>query len=133
MFDLEPKSGEVSRQLPEELHRKLLDLLDNAVKAIRLHRPGTSSGIGMFLTDPESIEFIVNYFGDEGYKTVAETFPGLPLHADTSDEGIVVIVGIRPYKHGVPIDGPSEDGLPYAISTMPFEVAQQILDQQSVI
>lgn len=130
MFDLEPKTGEVTHPLPEELHRKLLDLISSAVDAINWQNPGTSSGMGMFLNDPESINFIAGYFGDDSYRSVAEKYPGLPLRADTSDEGIVVTIGTRPYKDGVPVDGPGEDGLPYAVSVMSFETAERILQQQ---
>lgn len=129
MFNLERTNGETARPLPEELQRKLLDVISSAVNYSKRHRPGTTEGMGMFLNDHQSIDFIASYFGDDDYQTVAEKYPGLPIRAEASDEGIVVTVGIRPYKDGVPVDGPSKDGLPYSVSVMSFEEAEQILQQ----
>lgn len=131
MFDLEQASGEIAR-LPEELQQKLLDVVSTAVNAIERHDSGCSYESATFLDDPESVDFVARYFNDPKYHDVAATYPGLPIRAAVSDEGIVVTVGIRPYKDGVPVDGPRKDGLPYAVSIMSFEAAEEMLLQQDI-
>lgn len=117
------------QQFPPELAHKLREILDFGPEDLPF---GSLSPIGReqsgFIHELNSITFIEECFGDSDYRKHLDVYPGLPLSAECEKDGIRLTIGIQPYdEEGKRTDGPSRDGLPYAVTILPYDSVDTLL------